>query len=79
MPRAAATGTADLEVGGADGTDQRENFIFVDQRRSVRDRGFWFVGIVPESQLQSAPVYSAVLVDFLESGEDAGPHTESEF
>src|ERR1035437_6010815 len=64
--------------GRADGADQRENLVFLDQPGGLHDRAIGIVTIVPAEQLEPAAVHTTLGVDLGEGRENALPHTLAE-
>jgi len=64
--------------GRADGADQRENLVLLDQLGGLHHRAIGIVTVVPADQLELAAVHTALGVDLGECRENALPHALSE-
>src|SRR6266851_3187471 len=64
--------------GCADGADQRENLVLLDQLDGLGDRAIGIVTIVPADQLELASVHTTLGVDLGEGRENALPHALAE-
>ena len=62
----------------ADGADQGEDLLLLDQLKGIDDGGFGFVGVIDGNQFQLPAVDAAKLVDLVEGRLDAAPHVRAE-
>src|SRR5450755_108814 len=64
--------------GCADGADQREDLVLLDQLDRLNDRAIGIVAIVPAYQLELAAMHATLGVDLGKGGENALSHTLTE-